>query len=178
MTLHYRPPNFIMLGLYFLAGAFVIYTSQTGYELTVLFIPLGSTALLIFGLLPILGALWGVRQALRPDPVTIDQTGLVLRVAGINRVVPWAAIAAVFLEPHVNPGNDTRTHRLVIVPAPGVDLGTAANYQNKADGRPSIILVALDDLRESYAEVTQALATYAGPRLAAQVSNPEPGPSV
>ncbi|MFC5005181.1 hypothetical protein ACFPIJ_46025 [Dactylosporangium cerinum] len=166
MTLHYRRPNFFLLALYFAAGLGIIYASQTGWELRILFIPLGSTALLVLGAVVVLFALWSLRQAFRPNPVTIEQAGLRLRVAGINRGVPWGAIDAVFLEPYVNPGDDSGTHRLIIVPAAGVDLGTAADYRNQADGRPSIVLLALDETLQSAAEVHQALAAYAGPRYA------------
>ena len=161
-----------MLGFFFLAGIGIIYASQTGWKLRILFIPLGSTALLVLGVLAILFALWGLRQAFRPDPVTIDATGLGLRGAGINRVVPWGAIDAVFLEPHVNAGDNSSTHRLVVTPAPGVELGTAADYRNQADGRPSIVLLAVDEIQESVTGVHQALATFAGPRVRAGDGQP------
>jgi hypothetical protein len=175
MTLQYRRPNFLMVGFFLLAGLGVVYASQTGWELSLMFIPIGSTGLLVIGVIAILFALWSLRQAFRPDPVTIDQTGLKLRVAGINRVVSWGAIDAVFLEPYVNPGSDTSTHRLIVTPAPGADLGTAAEYRNQADGRPSIILLALDEIVQSPAEVHQALAAYAGPRFAPAIPGPDTG---
>jgi hypothetical protein len=172
MTLHYRRPNFLLLAVYFAAGIGIIYASQTGWKMSILFIPLGSTALLVLGAVVVLFALWSVRQAFRPDPVTIEQPGLRLRVAGINRAVPWGAIDAVFLEPYVNPGDDSSTHRLVIVPAAGVDLGTAAEYRNQADGRPSIVLLALDETLQTPAEVHQALAAFAGPRFVPAAAGP------
>jgi hypothetical protein len=165
MTLHYRRPNFVVLGLFLLGGLVAIYASQTGYELRLLFIPLGSVALLVVGALAILFAAWGVRRAFRPDPVVIQLDGLRLRVAGVNRVVPWEAIDAVLLEPYTNPGSESRTHRLVIVPAAGADLWVAASYQNQVDGRASIILLALDEIRESHGEVSQALMGHAGQRF-------------
>ncbi|MET7422629.1 hypothetical protein [Dactylosporangium sp. NPDC005555] len=167
MSLHYRRPNFLLLGLSFLAGVVIIWLSLTGSGLTVLFIPLGSTALFVLGVLPILFSLWSVRQAFRPEPVVIEQGGLRLRVAGIDRAVPWAAIDAVFLEPYVNPGDDSHTLRLVVVPAAGADLGVVAEYRNRTDGRPSIILLALDEILEPPADVARSLATYAGPKYAA-----------
>jgi hypothetical protein len=176
MTLHHRRPSFLMLAFFALAGLVTIWASQTGWELRVLFIPLGSTALLVLGVLAILGALWGLRQAFRPDPVTIDGAGLRVRLAGTNRMLPWGAIDAVFLEPHVN-HDDTRTHRLIVVPAPGADTGVAADYRNQADGRPSIILLALDEIAEPVDEVARALAAYAGHRFAARAASPEPGPA-
>lgn len=165
MTLHYRRPSFFMLGLFLLAGLVIIYLALTGWELRLLFIPIGSTALLVLGLLPILAAVWGVRQALRPDPVSIADAGLRLRVAGLDRVLPWSAIDAVFLEPHVNAGDDSHTHRLVVVPTPGADPGITASYANQADGRPSVILLALDEIMESSAAVAHALAVFGGPRF-------------
>ncbi|MFF5225984.1 hypothetical protein [Dactylosporangium sp. NPDC000521] len=166
MTLHYRRPKFWLLALYFLAGCGVIWASRTGTELTVLvFINLGSTALLILGGLAIVFSLWQLREAFRPDPVVIGEAGLQLKVAGINRLVPWGAIDAVFLEPYVNPGSDTRTHRLVLTPAPGVDLGAKTDYSNQTDGRPSIVLLALDETLHTANEVAQALAAYAGQRF-------------
>ncbi len=166
MTLHYRRPSFFMLGLFLLAGLVIVYLSQTGWELRLLFIPVGSTALLVLGLLPILGVAWGVRQVFRPDPVTIDETGLRLRVAGLDRLLPWSSIDAVHLEPHVNAGDDSHTHRLVVVPTPDAEPGLTASHANQADGRPSIIVLALDEISESFADVSHALAVHAGPRFA------------
>jgi hypothetical protein len=91
-------------------------------------------------------------------------------------MLPWSAIDAVFLEPHVNP-DDTHTHRLIVVPAPGADAGVAADHRNQADGRPSIVLLALDEITEPVDEVARALAAYAGQRFGARATSPEPGPT-
>lgn len=177
MTLHYHRPNFVMIGLYFLAGLVLAYFALTGYELRILFIPLGPIPLLIVAVLSVLFGCWSLRQAFRPDPVHIDEAGLRLRVAGINRVVPWGAIDAVHLEPYANPGDDSRTHRLVVVPAPGVDLGRVADHRNQADGRQSIVLLELDETMHTFPEVAQVLAMYAGPRYVPVALSPDKGPA-
>ena len=65
-----------------------------------------------------------VAIGLRPFRFHIGVQGLTLRLAGINRLVPWAAIDAIVIE-QPEPGRSSRNPapRLLLVPAEGVDLG-------------------------------------------------------
>ena len=58
------------------------------------------------------------------------------------------------------------------MPSRDADLGVVAEYRNKVDGRPSIILLSLDSLRESEDQVIQALQTYGGQRFINGSSDP------
>ncbi|MGC4749215.1 hypothetical protein ACLQ28_26700 [Micromonospora sp. DT201] len=75
------------------------------------------------------------------------------------------SIDAVLLEPPVSTADGAGVPRLVLVPATGVDVGVAAEYPNKVDGRLSIILVGLDSLRASQDEVVRAFERYADGRF-------------
>ncbi|MEV4514617.1 hypothetical protein AB0K00_37360 [Dactylosporangium sp. NPDC049525] len=77
------------------------------------------------------------------------------------RSVGWASIEAIMFEPRPD-GHP----RLVLVPAAGADLGVPAEYRNGVDGRPSVILVNIADVRESPDQVRAALQRYAGDRYA------------
>ena len=83
-------------------------------------------------------------------------------VAGNSRSLPWTAVDTVLLEP---PATAKGKPQLVLVPADGADLGVRAEYRNKLDGRPSVVLLSLDALHESQEEIVSALSTYAGPRF-------------
>ena len=68
------------------------------------------------------------------------------------------------LEPY--PGSVSAGHpRLLLVPSAGADLGLPAEYVNTVDARGSIVVVSLDQLRESTDQVVGAFRTYAGPRF-------------
>ncbi|MBM0256460.1 hypothetical protein JNW89_05860 [Micromonospora sp. 4G55] len=78
---------------------------------------------------------------------------------------------ALILEPYQGTLDSTGAPRLLLVPSADADLGTVAEYQNKVDGRSSIILLPLDSLRASQDQVVQVLATYAGQRFINGVSD-------
>ena len=163
MELHRRHPSYGWVALFIITGLVSIWASQNGWELQLLFIPLGSTPLLIFGLIAVSSAVGAVAVSFRPGPLVIKQAGLRVRTAGINMVIPWAAVDALVLEPYVD-GN-VSTARLVLIPAPGVDLGVRAEYSNRIDGRPGVILFAFNDVREPVDEVSRVLAALVGPRF-------------
>ncbi|GAA2605047.1 hypothetical protein GCM10010399_40120 [Dactylosporangium fulvum] len=96
--------------------------------------------------------------------MVISEAGLALRVAGINRAVPWSAIDAVLVEAHVDTTDNSRTLRLVLVPAQGADLGVPAAYQNTVDGRPSVVLLDLDEIHDAESAI-QALGRFAHDRF-------------
>jgi hypothetical protein len=163
MTLH-RSREYLVLTLaMLLGGPLLLWASQNGWELRLLFIPVGSTALFVFGVLAMVAAAITLVGQLLPFEFAMDEAGLRLRrVAGINRSLPWASVDTVILEP---PATAKGKPQLVLVPADGADLGVRADYTNKLDGRPSVVLLSLDALRESREQVVSALSTYAGPRF-------------
>jgi hypothetical protein len=174
MTLRYRWSNLIVNAIVFLCALWVIYASQTGYELRILVFPVGSNALLVAGVLAALASLYGLRHLFRPHPIHIDEPGLTLRMSGINQTVPWTALDAVILEPHAD--GRSVTARLLLVPAVGVDLGKKADHPSPIDGRPSIALLSLNEIREPKDHVAKTLARYAGPRFVDGTGSMTPQP--
>jgi hypothetical protein len=162
MTLHYRR-RLLTAALWAVGGIVFVRASQNGYELRLLFIPLGSLALLLFGVLAFAAALYPLRLLLRPDPVTIGEAGLLIRAAGINGLVPWPAVESVLLATHIDPTSGNRTTRLVLVPAAGAGLGVPV--ESTGDGRPSVVLLSIEDIREPVGRVAEALRRFAGPRF-------------
>ena len=162
MTLHYRR-HLLAAALWAVGGVVLVWASQNGYELRLLFLPLGSLALLLFGVLAFAAALYPLRLLLRPDPVIIGEAGLLVRTAGINGLVPWPAVESVLLATHVDPTSGNRTTRLVLVPAVGAGLGVPA--ESAGDGRPSVVLLSIEDIREAADQVAEALRRFAGPRF-------------
>jgi hypothetical protein len=175
MELHRAQPNYVMVAFFFLGGLVCAWLALDGWEIRLLFIPLGSTALLVLGLLMAVGAAAAVAFSFRPGPLVIGESGLQVRAAGIARVLPWTAVDALVLEPYDDAAKRD-TMRLVLVPAAGVDLGVEVEYANKVDGREGVILFAFTDVREPVADVARVLATYAGPRFVSGVSG-QTGPS-
>jgi len=162
MTLHYRR-HLLAAALWAVGGVVLVWASQNGYELRLLFVPLGSLALLLFGVLAFAAALYPLRLLLRPDPVIIGEAGLLVRTAGINGLVPWPAVESVLLATHVDPTSGNRTTRLVLVPAVGAGRGVPA--ESAGDGRPSVVLLSIEDIREAADQVAEALRRFAGPRF-------------
>jgi hypothetical protein len=165
MELHRPRPKFFWLGFFLLGGLALIWASQNGWQLRILIVPVGAGPLLVVGVVMVLGVLAVLAGSFRFAPMMLDGSGLRLRVAGINRSVPWASIDAVILEPHTGTLDSTGAPRLVLVPSADADLGVVAEYRNKVDGRPSIILLSLDSLRESQDHVVRAFKTYGGERF-------------
>jgi len=108
-----------------------------------------------------------VAIGLRPFRFHIGVQGLTLRLAGINRLVTWAAIDAIVIE-QPEPGRSSRNPapRLLLVPAEGVDLGVPAPHRSPVDERACLELLTFNDVKESPEQVGQALAQYGGSRFA------------
>ncbi|MFC4022008.1 hypothetical protein ACFOW4_29290 [Micromonospora sp. GCM10011542] len=165
MELRRRRPPLFWTAFFLLGGLGIIWASQNGWELRILLVPVGSAALLVVGLIMALGALASLASSFRPAPITLDGSGVRLRVAGLDRSVPWASIDALILEPYQGTLDGAGAPRLLLVPSADADLGAVAEYQNRVDGRSSIILLSLDSLRASPDHVVQVLARYAGQRF-------------
>jgi DivIVA domain-containing protein len=120
----------------------------------------------IFGGLVVLmgGAL--VLHELRPFRFHIGVEGLTLRVAGINRLVPWAEIDVIILDqpPPKIGGNRSKSPSLLLVPA-GSTIDRPLTGRSPVDGRPALALLDLDDVLQSPAEVAAALARFGGSRF-------------
>ncbi|GAB3808072.1 hypothetical protein [Micromonospora zhanjiangensis] len=183
MELRRARPKLFWIAFFLVGGLGVMWASQNGWELRLLFIPVGSVALLVAGLLAFLVGVALVASAFRPTPIVLDESGLRLRVAGINRSVPWSSVDAMVLEPHQGPSDGTDAPRLLLVPTADADLGVAAEYRNTVDGRPSVVLLGLDSLADSPDQVIRAFVRYAGRhRFVNGVSGPAmpteaPGPA-
>ncbi|MCP2322140.1 hypothetical protein HDA40_000647 [Hamadaea flava] len=144
-------------------GAILIVGAMAGYEMTAYGIPLGPFSLYFLGSIAVAGGLAVVVWGFRPAPVVLSDAGLGLRTAGVKTTLPWPQVDALILEPPGGSGGEA--HRLVLVPATGVDLGVPIEYPNKADRRKSLILVKLDGLQPTVDEVKKAARRYAGAKF-------------
>jgi hypothetical protein len=109
----------------------------------------------------LVGALF-LYSELRPLRCRIDEHGLTLRLPdepALARSIAWSTIEAIMLEPRPD-----GPPRLVLVPVPGADVGVRAEYVNRIDGRPSIILLDTGDVTETPSQISAALRHHAGSR--------------
>ncbi|MEV2240812.1 hypothetical protein [Micromonospora sp. NPDC049891] len=146
----------LVLGLFFfVTGVFLLGC----FELTVLGWIIGLLALLIGG-----GIVLAER---RPFKFDIGPNGLAVRVAGLNRAVPWAEIDAIILDQDV-PTIDVKKppySGLLLVPAADSTIDGPFDGQSPIDGRPALVLLDLADIKQSLDEVAGALARFAGSRF-------------
>ncbi|TCB90999.1 DivIVA domain-containing protein [Micromonospora zingiberis] len=108
---------------------------------------------------------FGVRMvtaALRPFRFRIGADGLDLRVAGLNRMVPWHEIDAIVLsQPAAVAGSSPS---LLLVPATGA-VDRPLTGRSPIDGREGLALLDLGTVRQPAAEVAAALARFGGRRF-------------
>ncbi|MBQ1051236.1 hypothetical protein KBX50_22525 [Micromonospora sp. C51] len=146
----------LVLGLFFfVTGVFLLGC----FELTVPGWIIGLLALLIGG-----GIVLAER---RPFRFHIGPDGLAVRVAGLNRAVPWAEIDAIILDQEV-PTIGVKhpiDSRLLLVPAAGSTIDGPFDGQSPIDGRPALVLLDLADVTQSLDEVAAALTRFAGSRF-------------
>ncbi|MEG3632181.1 hypothetical protein [Micromonospora palythoicola] len=146
----------LVLGLFFfVTGVFLLGC----FELSVLGWIVGLIALLVGG-----GIVFAER---RPFTFKIGPNGLAVRVAGLNRAVPWAEIDAIILDQQVPTiGEKQPIHScLLLVPAAGSTIDGPFDGQSPTDGRRALVLLDLADVSQSLDEVAVALARFAGSRF-------------
>jgi DivIVA domain-containing protein len=124
---------------------------------------LGLAALAVGG-----GAAMLVR-GLRPWRFRIGPDGLDLRLGRLRRLLGWHEIDSVILHqpaPDLGQGSgQARSPRLLLIPATGVDLGRPADVPSPVDGRLSILLLDLSDVKDKPDDVARALSTAGGGRF-------------
>ncbi|MGC4761401.1 hypothetical protein ACLQ20_00895 [Micromonospora sp. DT46] len=123
-------------------------------------------ALVVGGLAALLGGVFVVSE-LKPFRFLIGAEGLTLRVAGLNRLVPWAEIDAIILdEPGPSLGGSKPTSpSLLLVPAAGSTIDRPLMGRSPIDDRVGLALLDLGDVRQSADEVAAALARFGGDRF-------------
>ncbi|GIJ79250.1 hypothetical protein SAMN05443287_11073 [Micromonospora phaseoli] len=147
----------LVLGLVFFAtGAFVLGCFE---YLTVLGWIVGLLALLVGG-----GVVLAER---RPFRFHIGPNGMVLRVASLNRAVPWTEVDAIVLDQQVPTIGEKQpiSSSLLLVPPTNSFVEGPLDGRSPVDGRPALILLDLADVRQSVDEVAAALARFAGSRF-------------
>ncbi|MEU7994030.1 hypothetical protein AB0B83_01635 [Micromonospora sp. NPDC049060] len=123
-------------------------------------------ALLFGGITALLGGVFVVSE-LKPFRFLIGPEGLTLRVAGLNRLVPWAEIDAIVLDESVpSPGGSKpASPSLLLVPAAGSTIDRPLTARSPVDERASLTLLDLDRVRQPADEVAAALARFGGGRF-------------
>ncbi|MEV2240813.1 DivIVA domain-containing protein [Micromonospora sp. NPDC049891] len=125
-----------------------------------------GTGVWIFAGAALLMGGWTTARSLRPFRFRIGADGLDLRVAGLNRLVPWAEIAAIVLDqPARAAGATPPTPSLLLVPGVGSTIDRPLTARSPVDGRPALVLLDLADVRESADEVAAELNRVSGGRF-------------
>ncbi|WP_341719244.1 DivIVA domain-containing protein [Micromonospora sp. FIMYZ51] len=89
----------------------------------------------------------------------IGADGLTLRVAGLNRLVPWAEIDTLILD------RSQQSTILLLVPAVASTIDRPLTARSPIDGREALLLLDLDRVRQPADEVAAALARFGGNRF-------------
>ncbi|MER7330031.1 MULTISPECIES: hypothetical protein [unclassified Micromonospora] len=121
---------------------------------------------LLGGIAALMGGAFVVGE-LKPFRFHIGADGLTLRLAGLNRLVPWAEIDSIILdEPIPTPGGKkSASPSLLLVPAAGSTIDHPRTGRSPLDGRDALVLLDLDNVRQSADEVAAALARFGGGRF-------------
>ncbi|MEV6810581.1 DivIVA domain-containing protein [Micromonospora sp. NPDC051296] len=155
MKLRRRQPRLVNRLILVTIGAVVLRIIAPSPTLTWV---LGGIVLLTLGVL--------VADRLRPFRFHIGADGLDLRVAGLNRLVPWAEIDAVILDQPAAGGSGSRSPSLLMVPATGSAIDPPLTGRSPVDNRPALTLLDLDRIQQPADEVAAALARFGGSRFA------------
>ena len=165
-----RSRRTLVLGIAFAVGGLALLLCGFGADSTI-----GSVVYVVVGGLALLIAIVVVREERRPFRFAIDPHGLNLRARGINRLVPWAEIDAVILDqpvPRAGSLNDRRSGpHLVLVPAAGSELAGRVTAESLSDGRAGLVVLDLDDVKESREQIAAALRTFSGGRFTDALSD-------
>ncbi|WFE44774.1 DivIVA domain-containing protein [Verrucosispora sp. WMMD1129] len=109
---------------------------------------------------------WITARSLRPFRFRIGPDGLDLRVAGLNRLVPWAEIDTIVLgQPARAAAAGPATPSLLLVPGVGSTIDRPLVGRSPVDDRPALVLLSLADVRESADEVAAELNRISGGRF-------------
>ncbi|MCZ7429366.1 hypothetical protein O7607_26770 [Micromonospora sp. WMMA1949] len=131
-----------------------------------LYLTPSSTVRWVLVLLWLLAAGVFVAYQLRPFRFGIGTDGLDLRVAGLNRLVAWAEIDSVVLDqPLPSGGRKQRAASVLLVPATASTIDRRLTGRSPLDGRPALVLIHLDQVRQPPGEVAAALAHFGGSRF-------------
>lgn len=105
--------------------------------------------------------------ALRPFRFAISAEGLTLRRRGLNRVIAWSDVETILLNPSVAAvsSRQRRSTRLLLMPVDGADIGAPPTEHSPLDGRPCLLLLDFNDVRNTPDEVADALARFGGNRF-------------
>ena len=108
-----------------------------------------------------------VVDLLRPFRFHIGADGLNLRVAGLNRLVPWAEIDAIILDqPAPTAGSSgPKSPSLLLVPATGSSIDRPLADRSPIDGRAGLVLIDLHRIQQPADVVAAALARFGGSRF-------------
>jgi len=105
-------------------------------------------------------------NSLRHLTVHIGPDGIMARVSGIRRLVPWSEIDQVVLSQTAADETDGQRYwQVLLVPVAGSPLKARRTHLNPINGRPSLLLFQLDPDQHSVDEVATALASYSGGRF-------------
>ncbi|MFF5215811.1 DivIVA domain-containing protein [Micromonospora sp. NPDC000442] len=109
---------------------------------------------------------WISAPSLRPFRFRIGPDGLDLRVAGLNRLVPWAEIDTIVLgQPARAAAAGPAAPSLLLVPGVGSAIDRPLVGRTPVDDRPALVLLSLADVRESADEVAAELNRVSGGRF-------------
>lgn len=164
MELHRKSKVWIQPLLFMLFSLFCVALPSLAY-LVGWIIVVGQFILWIGGGICAIGGAYALFMAVRPFRFRIDEAGLSLRLSefkGMSSPISWERIEAIIMERTPDGGR-----RIVLVPTEDADIGVTPEYANKADGRPSVILVKLDDVKETPDQIASTLRAYAGTRFLA-----------
>jgi hypothetical protein len=158
MDLH-RSHGLMTGGLLFVAvGAFILVRGLM--PVTTAEIVLGAAAIAIG-----LGLIGWWRK---PLPLShIGPDGLRVHVGAIRRVIGWAEISAVVIDQPAASHSRTasRPHLLLVPAAADTEFDGLLDGLSPVDSRPCLMLLELEDVRETPTQVTAALAAHAGARF-------------
>jgi hypothetical protein len=164
MELHRKPKVLIQPLLFMVFGLLSMALPSVAY-LFGWVIVLGQFILWIGGGFCAIAGAYGVYTAMRTFHFRIDESGLSLRssdLKGISPHISWECIDAIIVERGPDGGP-----RIVLVPVEDANIGVKPEYVNKVDGRPSVILIKMADVKETSDQIAAALRTYAGARFLA-----------
>ncbi|MFG1673086.1 DivIVA domain-containing protein [Micromonospora sp. NPDC049282] len=112
---------------------------------------------------------WLTYLSLRPFRFHIGADGLTVRQSDpkIDRLLPWTEIDCLILDQPapVLTGDKNPSAVLLLIPAIWSSLDLPLTHRSPLDDRPCLVLLELDEVRESPDVVAEAIARFAGNRF-------------